>query len=68
VGDDGRGSVVAVEDFGEMGELVGVLASDDGGLGVDAGLESVHARDGFALDGAWADRLGRVAAVGFDLT
>jgi len=60
--------VVAVEGFGELGELLGIFAGDDGGFGVDAGLESVPARDGLALDGAWAGGFRRIAAVGFDLT
>lgn len=64
----GGGLVVTIEGFGELGELVGIFAGDDGGFGVDAGLERVQARDGLALDGAWAGGFRRVAAVGFDLT
>jgi len=66
--DGGFGLVVVVEGFGELGEGIGVIAGDDGGLGVDTRLESVHAGNGFALDGGWTGGLGRVAAVSFDLT
>src|SRR6266481_725911 len=51
----GSGSLKALVVFGgERFERLGVFAADDVRGGVDTGLESVHASDGFALDGARA--------------
>jgi hypothetical protein len=66
--DVGLGLATSVEPFGEGGEVGGILAGDDGGLGVDTGLEGVHAGGSFALGGAWAGGVLRVALVSVDLS
>jgi hypothetical protein len=65
--DDGLGLAILVEPFGEGGEGGGILAGDDGGRGVNSGLEGIHAGGGLALDGARAGGVLRIAAVGVNL-
>jgi len=52
--DGGLGLAILVEPFGEGGESGGILAGDDGRLGVDSGFERVHAGGGLALGSARA--------------
>jgi len=52
--DGGLGLAIPVEPFGEVGESGGILAGDDGRLGVDSGFERVHAGGELALGGAWS--------------
>jgi hypothetical protein len=66
--DIGLGLATVVEPFGEGGKMGGILAGDDGRLGVDTGLEGVHAGGGLALGGAWAGGVERVALVSVFLT
>jgi len=65
---DGRGGVVVAVVFGAEGvEVFRVFAGEDGGVGVDAGLQGIETGSGFALDGARAGGFLSVAAVGLDL-
>jgi hypothetical protein len=66
LGGFGAEAVVVIE--GEGFEILGGLAGDDLGAGVDAGFESVETGDGLALGSAGAGGLEGVAAVRFDLT
>jgi hypothetical protein len=64
----GFGLVVAVEGGGQFGEAGFFFAGDDVGFGVDAGLERVHAGNGFA-HGQWSRclvgrLLGQVLTIG----
>jgi hypothetical protein len=52
----------------ERFEGVGILAADDGGLGVDAGLQGVETGSSLALDGARASGLLSVSAIRLDLS
>ena len=61
------GPVLFVVGGGEGFECGGVFAANDLRLGVDAGLERVHAGDGFALGRARAGGFPGVPAVGVDL-
>ena len=64
----GRGSLKTVMVFGgERFERLGVFAADDLGGGVNAGLESVHAGNGFAFERARTGGFFRVEAVGLYL-
>jgi hypothetical protein len=65
--DDGLRLAILVEPFGEGGENGGILAGNDGRLGVDSGLKGIHAGGGLALGGAWACGVLGVAAVSLDL-
>ena len=64
-GGGGLKAVVMLE--GEGFEGVGVLARDDVGVGVDAGLEGIEAGNGLARFGAGAGGVLRVAAIRLDL-
>jgi hypothetical protein len=64
----GGGLVVPVILFDELFEIGEFLGGEDEGLGVDAGFEGVHGRDGFACyRGGAAGFLG-VTTIRFDLT
>ena len=65
--DDSDGLELAVVLRGERGEGGGVFAGDDLVAGVNSGLKSVHARDGFALFGARAGGEFCVAAISLNL-
>jgi hypothetical protein len=52
---------------GEGFEGGGIFAADEGGFGVDAGLESIQAGDGLALRRAGASGKQGVEAIGRDL-
>ena len=52
----------------ERGELLAALAGDELRFGVEAGFESVEARDGLAFGSARTRGLLRVELVGCDLT
>ena len=63
-----RGRVEALLVFSEERfKLSRIFAGDDLGLGVDAGLQGVEARDGFALLGAWAGGPLGVLTISVDL-
>jgi hypothetical protein len=66
LGGGGAEAVVVIE--GEGFEILGGLAGDDPGAGVDAGFEGVETGDGLALGSAGAGGFEGVAAVRFDLT
>jgi hypothetical protein len=66
LGGVGVEAVVVIE--GEGFEILGGLAGDDLGAGVDAGFEGVETGDGLALGSAGAGGFEGVAAVRFDLT
>ena len=66
LGGGGEEAVVVIE--GEGFEVLGGLAGDDLGAGVDAGFKGVETGDGLALGSAGAGGLESVAAVRFDLT
>jgi hypothetical protein len=63
----GNGVELGVVFGGELGEGFGVFAADDVGFGMEAGLESVQAGDGFAGLGAGAGRFLRIQAIRADL-
>jgi hypothetical protein len=65
--DDAEGLELAVVLFGESGEGGGVFAGGGFIAGVDAGLEGIHAGNGFALSGARTGRVLCIAAIRFDL-
>jgi hypothetical protein len=52
---------------GEGFESSGVFAADEVGFGVNAGLESIHAGDGLARNGAWAGGTQGVETIRRDL-
>ncbi len=58
---------MVVECRGERFEFGGIFTGDDVGPGVDAGLESVEGRGGFAFGSFRAGGFLSVAAVGGDL-
>jgi hypothetical protein len=66
--DVGLGLAALVEALGKGGEIGGILAGDDGRLGVDSRFKSIHAGGGLALGGAWARGVLRVATVSVKLT
>jgi hypothetical protein len=51
----------------ELVEVAGVLAADGEGFGVDAGLNGVAARDGFAGGRSGPGRMLRISTICFDL-
>jgi hypothetical protein len=64
----GGGGLEAVEVLGGEGvEVGGLLATDDEGLGVDAGFQGILGRGGLAGGRARAGRFPGVEAVGLDL-
>jgi hypothetical protein len=64
----GSGGLEALEIFGGEGfEIGGIFAGNDERLGVDAGLQRIHAGGGLAADRARAGGFLGVAAVGFEL-
>jgi hypothetical protein len=63
----GGGAPMVIVVGGKGVEGLGAFTANDVGFGVDAGFESVHAGDGFALDGARAGGFLSVEAVGLDL-
>jgi hypothetical protein len=65
----GRGGAVMVVVFGgKLSESMGIFTAEHFGFGVDAGLESVHGRDGFAGLGARTGGALRVVTVSLDLS
>jgi hypothetical protein len=64
-GGDGKEALVIFG--GEKFEGRRVLAADEVGFGVDAGLESIHARDGLARNGARAGGTQSVQTICRDL-
>jgi hypothetical protein len=62
------GTVLKVVVAGERFKLFGVLAGDDGKLGVGAVAESVHAGGGLSLFGARTGGFHRVQAIGRNLS
>jgi hypothetical protein len=66
--DVGLGLATVVETCGEGGEIGDIFAGDDGGFGVDAGFDGVHAGSGFAFGSARPCGVLCVATVSVDLT
>jgi hypothetical protein len=64
----GGGLVVPVILFDELFEVGEFLDGEDEGLGVDAGFEGVHGRDGFACYGHGAGGFPGIPTIRFDLT
>ena len=64
----GDGLVVPAILFDELFEIGEFLGGEDEGLGVDAGFEGVHGRDGFACDRGRAGGFLGVTTIRFDLT
>jgi hypothetical protein len=67
LGFGGGGAVALAVHVDGLLEASDVFGGEDGGFGVDAGLEAVHGGDGLACDRGAADRFWGVTAVSFDL-